>query len=186
MFELVGSTVNTGRLERVGALLHISGDGNCLFASLADQLWRAPEQHERLRGEIVREMLERPSLYGVSYFMVDPVYPDGVPLDATYDQYVRNHLSRPRVWGNHFCIQAFCNMYRAAVHLVSKSTISQEMLFEPDPTVAPQGAVAHAWLFWTRGRHYDSLRLEPPIAGVTTRVDPEQILEDIKRRLARA
>ncbi|EYU39625.1 hypothetical protein MIMGU_mgv1a022809mg, partial [Erythranthe guttata] len=43
--------------------LKISGDGNCQFRSLSDQIYRTPEHHKFVREQIVDQLTSQPELY---------------------------------------------------------------------------------------------------------------------------
>jgi len=78
----------------------IKGDGNCQFASVADQLFHNPSRHTEVRKQAV-EWLRKNENYILpntttigNYYLVS----DTIPSWSHYVYY----MSQPSVWGNHF------------------------------------------------------------------------------------
>ncbi|GER48953.1 cysteine proteinases superfamily protein [Striga asiatica] len=72
--------------------LKISGDGNCQFRSLSDQIYRSPEHHKFVREQIVNQLKSRAELYE-----------NYVPM--AYGEYVKK-MSKNGEWGDHVTLQA--------------------------------------------------------------------------------
>ncbi|XP_071934869.1 OVARIAN TUMOR DOMAIN-containing deubiquitinating enzyme 9 isoform X3 [Coffea arabica] len=72
--------------------LKVSGDGNCQFRSLSDQIYRTPEHHKFVRQQIVTQLQSHPELY------------EGyVPM--AYDDYLKR-ITKTGEWGDHVTLQA--------------------------------------------------------------------------------
>ncbi|KAG1370259.1 putative OTU domain-containing protein [Cocos nucifera] len=70
----------------------VSGDGNCQFRALSDQMYRSPEHHKHVRKEIVKQLKECRSLY------------EGyVPMK--YKHYYKK-MAKSGEWGDHVTLQA--------------------------------------------------------------------------------
>ncbi|GJN03064.1 hypothetical protein PR202_ga20467 [Eleusine coracana subsp. coracana] len=83
-------------LDRLNAYglceVRVSGDGNCQFRALSDQLYRSPEYHKHVRKDIVKQLKERKSLY------------EGyVPMK--YKHYCKK-MKKSGEWGDHVTLQA--------------------------------------------------------------------------------
>lgn len=148
---------------RCDAVHAVCGDGNCMFRALADQMWRDADRHAEVRRLVADEMARRPTLYASEHFVPDP--DDGLPPGARFEDYVRACVARPGFWADERCLQAFCNATGAGASVVWQSTVTKRHEFSPDVRAAAAASDAHAWLFWQRDRHYDSLRLEEPWRG---------------------
>ncbi|KAF0894179.1 hypothetical protein E2562_035698 [Oryza meyeriana var. granulata] len=72
--------------------VRVSGDGNCQFCALSDQLYRSPDYHKHVRKEIVKQLKACNSLY------------EGyVPMK--YKHYCKK-MKRSGEWGDHVTLQA--------------------------------------------------------------------------------
>ncbi|EEF49296.1 cysteine-type peptidase, putative [Ricinus communis] len=70
----------------------VSGDGNCQFRALSDQMFKSPEHHKHIRKEIVKQLKEYRSLY------------EGyVPMK--YKRYYKK-MRKSGEWGDHITLQA--------------------------------------------------------------------------------
>ncbi|XP_039132885.1 OVARIAN TUMOR DOMAIN-containing deubiquitinating enzyme 12-like isoform X3 [Dioscorea cayenensis subsp. rotundata] len=89
-------------LQRINAYglveVKVSGDGNCQFRALSDQLYRSPEHHKHVRKDIVKQLKKNRSLYE-SY----------VPM--RYKQYYKK-MSKIGEWGDHVTLQAAADKSR--------------------------------------------------------------------------
>ncbi|XP_073098467.1 OVARIAN TUMOR DOMAIN-containing deubiquitinating enzyme 12 isoform X2 [Elaeis guineensis] len=95
--ELSNATLDHQRLlQRLNAYglyeVKVSGDGNCQFRALSDQMYRSPEHHKHVRKEIVKQLKECHSLY------------EGyVPMK--YKHYCKK-MAKSGEWGDHITLQA--------------------------------------------------------------------------------
>ncbi|PIN11055.1 OTU (ovarian tumor)-like cysteine protease [Handroanthus impetiginosus] len=96
--------------------LKILGDGNCQFRSLSDQIYRTPEHHEFVRGQVVNQLKSRPELYD-----------NYVPM--AYDDYLKN-MSKSGEWGDHVTLQAAADCYGIKILVITsfKDTCYIEIL----------------------------------------------------------
>uniref|UniRef100_A0A8R7PG26 OTU domain-containing protein n=1 Tax=Triticum urartu TaxID=4572 RepID=A0A8R7PG26_TRIUA len=81
------------RLNAYGLFeVRVSGDGNCQFRALSDQLYRSPEYHKHVRKEIVKQLKACNSLY------------EGhVPMK--YKHYCKKMKKYALLWAS-FCLQS--------------------------------------------------------------------------------
>ncbi|KAF3323547.1 OTU domain-containing protein [Carex littledalei] len=117
----------------------VSGDGNCQFRALSDQLFRSPEYHKNVRKDVVRQLKEFRSLY------------EGyVPMK--YKKYCKK-MAKSGEWGDHVTLQAAADKFVAKVCLLTsfRDTCFVEIIPQSE---APQREL---WLsFWSEV-HYNSL-----------------------------
>ncbi|KAI6700913.1 hypothetical protein NL676_015237 [Syzygium grande] len=117
----------------------VSGDGNCQFRALSDQLYKSPEYHSHVRKEIVKQLKDYRSLY------------EGyVPM-----KYKRYHkkMAKSGEWGDHVTLQAAADKFAAKICLLTsfRDTCFIEIMPRSE---APK---REFWLsFWSEV-HYNSL-----------------------------
>ncbi|TVU14710.1 hypothetical protein EJB05_38196, partial [Eragrostis curvula] len=94
------------RLNQYGLCeVRVSGDGNCQFRALSDQLYRSPEHHKHVRKEIVKQLKECKSLY------------EGyVPMK--YKHYCKK-MKKSGEWGDHVTLQAAADKFAAKICLLT-------------------------------------------------------------------
>ncbi|KAL9323740.1 hypothetical protein ACSQ67_008597 [Phaseolus vulgaris] len=122
----------------------VSGDGNCQFRALSDQLYRSPEHHKHVRKEIVKQvslcqLKDRRSLYECY-----------VPMK--YKKYHKK-MAKSGEWGDHVTLQAAADNFAAKICLLT--SFRDTCFIEIMPLYqAPQREL---WLsFWSEV-HYNSL-----------------------------
>ncbi|KAL3523487.1 hypothetical protein ACH5RR_016321 [Cinchona calisaya] len=96
--------------------LKVSGDGNCQFRSLSDQIYRTPEHHKFVRQQIVNQLQSHPELY------------EGyVPMD--YGDYLKRMIKTGE-WGDHVTLQAAADSYGVRIFVITsfKDTCYIEIL----------------------------------------------------------
>ncbi|KAK8653177.1 hypothetical protein V6N13_127187 [Hibiscus sabdariffa] len=117
----------------------VTGDGNCQFRALSDQMYRTPEYHKHIRKDIVKQLKDNRNLY------------DGyVPMK--YKRYCKK-MAKSGEWGDHVTLQAASDKF--AVKICLLTSFRDTCFIE----IMPQGqAPRHAlWLsFWSEV-HYNSL-----------------------------
>ncbi|XP_020111196.1 OTU domain-containing protein DDB_G0284757 [Ananas comosus] len=128
------------RLQAYGLWeVKVSGDGNCQFRALSDQLYRSPEHHKHVRKEIVKQLKEFRSLY------------EGyVPMK--YKQYYKK-MAKSGEWGDHLTLQAAADKFAAKICLLTsfRDTCFVEIVPRNQP---PKREL---WLsFWSEV-HYNSI-----------------------------
>ncbi|XP_009765994.1 OVARIAN TUMOR DOMAIN-containing deubiquitinating enzyme 12-like isoform X1 [Nicotiana tabacum] len=96
--------------------LKVSGDGNCQFRSLSDQIYRSTEHHKFVREQVVKQLKFRRELY------------EGyVPM--VYDEYLKK-MSKAGEWGDHITLQAAADSYGVKIFVITsfKDTCYIEIL----------------------------------------------------------
>ncbi|PWA70517.1 Ovarian tumor, otubain [Artemisia annua] len=119
--------------------VRVSGDGNCQFRAISDQLYRSPEYHKHVRKEVVKQLKDHRSLY------------EGyVPMK--YKKYYKK-ISKTGEWGDHVTLQAAADKFAAKICLLTSFRDTCFIEITPQHQ-APQREL---WLsFWSEV-HYNSL-----------------------------
>ncbi|KAK9117768.1 hypothetical protein Sjap_016715 [Stephania japonica] len=117
----------------------VSGDGNCQFRALSDQMYRSPEHHKHVRKEIVKQLKDYHALYECY-----------VPMK--YQHYYKR-MGKSGEWGDHVTLQAAADKFMAKICLLT--SFRDTCFIEINPqSQAPQREL---WLsFWSEV-HYNSL-----------------------------
>ncbi|OMO99259.1 Ovarian tumor, otubain [Corchorus olitorius] len=128
------------RLQIYGLFeVKVSGDGNCQFRALSDQMYRSPEYHKHVRKEIVKQLKDHRNLY------------EGyVPMK--YKRYCKK-MAKSGEWGDHVTLQAASDKFAAKICLLTsfRDTCFIEIMPQYQP---PKHEL---WLsFWSEV-HYNSL-----------------------------
>nr|XP_011468233.1 PREDICTED: OTU domain-containing protein DDB_G0284757 isoform X2 [Fragaria vesca subsp. vesca] len=107
----------------------VSGDGNCQFRALSDQMYKSPDYHKHVRKEIVKQLKDYRSQY------------EGyVPM-------------RSGEWGDHVTLQAAADKFEAKICLLT--SFRDTCFIEIKPQIQPPKR--ELWLsFWSEV-HYNSL-----------------------------
>ncbi|KAL1092984.1 hypothetical protein V6Z11_D07G262800 [Gossypium hirsutum] len=117
----------------------VSGDGNCQFRALSDQMYRSPEYHKHVRKDIVKQLKDNRNLY------------EGyVPMK--YKRYCKK-MAKSGEWGDHVTLQAASDKFAAKICLLTsfRDTCFIEIMPQSQP---PKHEL---WLsFWSEV-HYNSL-----------------------------
>lgn len=117
----------------------VSGDGNCQFRALSDQIYRSSEYHKYIRKEIVKQLKDYRALYA-SY----------IPMK--YSRYYKK-MAKSGEWGDHVTLQAAADKFAAKICLLTsfRDTCFIEILPQY------QSPKRELWLsFWSEV-HYNSL-----------------------------
>lgn len=119
--------------------VRVSGDGNCQFRALSDQLYRTPEYHKHVRKEVAKQLKEH-----------KPLYEGYVPMK--YKHYHKK-MKKSSEWGDHVTLQAAADRFAAKICLLT--SFRDTCFIEIVPrNQAPQREL---WLsFWSEV-HYNSL-----------------------------
>ncbi|CAL0332931.1 unnamed protein product [Lupinus luteus] len=83
----------------------VSGDGNCQFRALSDQLFRSSEHHKYVRKEIGKQIKDHRSLYECY-----------VPMK--YKRYYKK-MAKSGEWGDHVTLQAAADKFAAKICLLT-------------------------------------------------------------------
>ncbi|KAK3013726.1 hypothetical protein RJ639_008434 [Escallonia herrerae] len=117
----------------------VSGDGNCQFRALSDQIYRSPEYHKHVRKEVVKQLKDS-----------RPLYEGYVPMK--YKHYYKK-MAKSGEWGDHVTLQAAADKFVAKICLL---TSFRETCFI-EITPQHQTPKRELWLsFWSEV-HYNSL-----------------------------
>lgn len=96
--------------------LKVSGDGNCQFRSLSDQIYRSTEHHKFVREQVFKQLKSHREWY------------EGyVPM--VYDEYLKK-MSKAGEWGDHVTLQAAADSYGVKIFVITsfKDTCYIEIL----------------------------------------------------------
>lgn len=130
----------------------VSGDGNCQFRSISDQIYGSSEHHESVRKQVVQQLKSHRELYEGYVPMVD------------YDEYL-NTMMRCGEWGDHVTLQAAVDSYGVKIFLITsfKDTCHLEIL--PQNRCYKSNKVI--FLSFYAEFHYNSIypRTEYPVRG---------------------
>ncbi|KAJ9540385.1 LOW QUALITY PROTEIN: hypothetical protein OSB04_026891 [Centaurea solstitialis] len=96
--------------------LKVSGDGNCQFRSLSDQIYRSSEHHKLVREQVAHQLKFYPELYAAY-----------VPM--AYDDYLKK-ISTDGEWGDHVTLQAAADVFGVKIFVLTsfKDTCYIEIL----------------------------------------------------------
>ncbi|CDU23164.1 uncharacterized protein SPSC_01794 [Sporisorium scitamineum] len=99
------------QLKRMGLYAaNTTGDGNCLFRALSDQLYGNPSRHAQLRQETCDHLAARPEKFA------------GFVDDKPFDQYIR--LMRENgTYGGHLELHAFAQMKQKQIKIVQPGLV---------------------------------------------------------------
>ncbi|KAL4376044.1 hypothetical protein GQ457_02G012920 [Hibiscus cannabinus] len=117
----------------------VTGDGNCQFRALSDQMYRSPEYHKHIRKDIVKQLKDNRNLY------------EGyVPMK--YKKYCKK-MAKSGEWGDHVTLQAASDKY--AVKICLLTSFRDTCFIE----ITPQGQAPkyELWLSFWAEVHYNSL-----------------------------
>ncbi|XAR58336.1 Ubiquitinyl hydrolase 1 [Bertholletia excelsa] len=119
--------------------VRVSGDGNCQFRALSEQMYKSPEYHKHVRKEIVKQLKDYPSLY------------EGyVPMK--YKHYYKK-MAKLGEWGDHITLQAAADKFAAKICLLT--SFRDTCFIEIIPQY--QAPKRELWLsFWSEV-HYNSI-----------------------------
>ncbi|KAM7277375.1 hypothetical protein ACFE04_019241 [Oxalis oulophora] len=117
----------------------VSGDGNCQFRAISDQMYRSPEHHKHIRKEVVKQLKDHHTLYE-SY----------IPMK--YKRYYKK-MAKSGEWGDHVTLQAAADKFAAKICLLT--SFRDTCFIEIMPQY--QAPKRELWLsFWSEV-HYNSL-----------------------------
>ncbi|KAH6813828.1 Cysteine proteinases superfamily protein [Perilla frutescens var. frutescens] len=117
----------------------VSGDGNCQFRALSDQIYRSPEYHKHVRKEVVKQLKDNRALYEAY-----------VPMK--FKHYFKK-MAKSGEWGDHVTLQAAADKFAAKICLLTsfRDTCFIEIVPQHQPPAR------ELWLsFWSEV-HYNSL-----------------------------
>ncbi|CAO1616203.1 unnamed protein product [Parajaminaea phylloscopi] len=88
-----------------------SGDGNCLFRALSDQLYGYPDQHASLRHEICDYLAASPDRFA-----------GFVDIEKPFDEYVQT-MRQNGTYGGHLELSAFASLKRKEIKIVQPGLV---------------------------------------------------------------
>ncbi|KAL0888095.1 hypothetical protein Bca101_012078 [Brassica carinata] len=106
----------------------IKSDGNCQFSSLADQLFRCADYHEKVRERVVKQLKSCPNSYKC-YVEMDSSKRRANNVPKDYAEYV-NNMSKNGVWGDSVTLKAAADTFGVKIVLITshKDVPSMEIL----------------------------------------------------------
>ena len=129
--------------ERKGYRINpIKRDGNCLFASIADQIYGDPGLHETVRSWCVSYMKDNEELY--SQFIDDD--------HLNFNQYI-DRLKKDGSWGGNPEITALSQVFECPIEVYEDSEIPKVFVFENS-----EGNTNHIIRIYYHKNHYSSVR----------------------------
>lgn len=122
----------------------ITGDGNCQFRALSDQLFRDEgENHDAVRAAVCDRLVRNPDDYA----------PYAAPLD--FDEYVQK-MSNAGEWGDHITLQAAADAYGVDINIIT--SYSEHGFIEITPKEgADVNSPRSLWLSFFAEVHYNSI-----------------------------
>eukprot|EP00262_Sarcandra_glabra_P010676 TRINITY_DN2601_c0_g1_i2.p1 TRINITY_DN2601_c0_g1~~TRINITY_DN2601_c0_g1_i2.p1 ORF type:complete len:227 (+),score=33.57 TRINITY_DN2601_c0_g1_i2:163-843(+) len=117
----------------------VSGDGNCQFRALSEQMFKSPDHHKYVRKEVIKQLKNFRSLY------------EGyVPMK--YKRYYKK-MAKSGEWGDHITLQAAADKFAAKICLLTsfRDTCFVEIIPQSQ---APQREL---WLSLWSEVHYNSI-----------------------------
>ncbi|XP_042008118.1 OVARIAN TUMOR DOMAIN-containing deubiquitinating enzyme 12-like [Salvia splendens] len=119
--------------------VRVSGDGNCQFRALSDQIYRSPEHHKHVRKEVVKQLKDNYALYEAY-----------VPMN--FKRYYKK-MAKSGEWGDHVTLQAAADKFAAKICLLTSFRDTCFIEIVPQH----QAPARELWLsFWSEV-HYNSL-----------------------------
>lgn len=122
----------------------VSGDGNCQFRALADQLYRDPGRHAQVRAAVIGQLRRDPEAYSV--FVTEP-----------YEAYV-SRMAANGTWGDHLTLQAAADVYACRICLLTSYKDSFVVDITPRAGGDPKQTL---WLSFFAEVHYNSIYNSP-------------------------
>uniref|UniRef100_A0A7N0TZI2 ubiquitinyl hydrolase 1 n=1 Tax=Kalanchoe fedtschenkoi TaxID=63787 RepID=A0A7N0TZI2_KALFE len=85
--------------------VRVSGDGNCQFRAISDQLFKSHEYHKNVRKDVVKQLKDN-----------RPLYESYVPMK--YKSYCKK-MAKSGEWGDHVTLQAAADKFEAKICLLT-------------------------------------------------------------------
>jgi hypothetical protein len=134
----------------------IKGDGNCQFASIADQLFDDPDRHPEVRKKAV-EWLKDNKNYKLpnSTSIGDYLQTEFFPYWSDYIDY----MSQESIWGDHFTLLAIAEVYKIRIVIVSSMEVDPGI--DPITVITPTNSWNNTvYISHLHELHYSSLCLD--------------------------
>lgn len=138
-------------------LVEMDPDGNCMFHSVAHQVYGDPSLHEAVRDAVVEYMAKNANHFSLF-----------VP-DKPFEEYL-NDIGKDCCWGDHLELQACAEIYDTPIEIISteRGNLEAEKISSVDPSTEPiLSEVPPIRLSYHGGNHYNSLMVlsAPPPLG---------------------
>ena len=141
----------------------IAGDGNCLFATIAEQHLGSAHRHPETRALAIATMRACPAAFQ-PYLLEE----DLADLHATdYDSYL-DKMAQEREWGGNLELTALANALARSM-VVHRAGERPYVLAPSEPAAAARAQLGQPFHLAYDGQHYDSVR---EIAGAVVGVRP--------------
>ncbi|CAL5325541.1 unnamed protein product [Camellia sinensis] len=130
----------------------VSGDGNCQFRALSEQMYKSPEYHKHVRKEVVKQLGHGKGAGANKIRLKDykSLYEGYVPMK--YKHYYKK-MAKSGEWGDHVTLQAAADKFAAKICLLT--SFRDTCFIEITPQY--QAPKRELWLsFWSEV-HYNSL-----------------------------
>jgi len=123
---------------------NVTGDGNCQFRALSDQLFRdGGEYHDVVRAAVVERLLNRRDAY------------EAYVAPEAYDSYVTK-MSQLGEWGDHVTLQAAADAYSVTINVLT--SYSENGFIEILPSDGSSlNSPRSVWLSFFAEVHYNSI-----------------------------
>ncbi|XP_006339296.1 OTU domain-containing protein DDB_G0284757-like [Solanum tuberosum] len=122
----------------------VSGDGNCQFHSISDQIYGSCEHHKLVREQVVKQL----KFYGELY--------EGFVAVEEYDEYLKR-MSNCGEWGDNVTLQAAADSYGVKIFVIFKDTDYIEILPQSDCNHKSNKMI---YLSFCAELHYNSMYLQ--------------------------
>ncbi|EEP80334.1 predicted protein [Uncinocarpus reesii 1704] len=192
------------RLEELNCYpAETTGDGNCLFYSLSDQLYGTPDRHDEVRRRLVDHIREHRDAF-IHFVDLGPNRPrstreasrqanrlfggvGSVPSTEKIDSKFEDMLLKmgePHEWGGAFELQAFCQAYARDIIVYQADNVQEftSNLHDVDPNRKTVHLAFHGY------QHYSSVRsLDGPREGLPNLprrlegADAQFVTEEVRR-----
>eukprot|EP01130_Rhizamoeba_saxonica_P000304 TRINITY_DN10282_c0_g1_i1.p1 TRINITY_DN10282_c0_g1~~TRINITY_DN10282_c0_g1_i1.p1 ORF type:complete len:168 (+),score=16.23 TRINITY_DN10282_c0_g1_i1:18-521(+) len=95
----------------------IPGDGNCQFASIADQIYNTHHKHNKVRKQVIK-WLKRNEHFQLENGTYLSEYLVKTKHCHTWKQYLK-HMKKKGIWGDHLTLIAAAELYRVRIIIIS-------------------------------------------------------------------
>jgi len=130
----------------------IKGDGNCQFASCADQLFDDPDKCTEVRQEVVKWLKKNqhyrlPNGTTIGDYLQTEFFP-------AWNDYV-DYMSQDKIWGDHFTLLAIAEVYQTKIVILSSMDVDPGI--DPFTVIVPEKWTKTIFISHLHELHYSSL-----------------------------
>jgi len=143
------------RLEKYGFTEKIiTGDGNCLFRALSDQLFATENKHGEIRSKVVK-WLQRNQNYQIDNQGTQLIHFLDSDEYQSWDHYCRC-MSQDRYWGDQFVLIAAAEIYNVSINVLS--SVNTPGTSNPWTEITPKQPTPQTiWLSNRHEKHFNSI-----------------------------